>query len=160
MDLQIFCLVIIAVTVTSQTILNKEPVQVTALMDRPINSVMRLLDRGSSDTTMENNIYFAEQGTAMNNIIEHKFEGLQSNNNFNGNFKQSLKLRYPQFSNRATIFFEKTNKAHLVNPWIYYRVKNDYVHGVTPYASFMPINSNGEVNYVHKRNGVNQPAPY
>lgn len=162
MYLQFFCLVIIAVVVVaSQNILNKEPVQVIVVMDGPINSVnsnMRSLDRGSH--TVTNNIYFPEQGTAMNNMIEHKFEGLQHHNNFDGNFKQSLNLRYPQWSDRATTFFEKTNKAHLVDPSIYYRVTNDYVHGATPYASFMPISKNGEVNYVIRRGGFNQPTSY
>ena len=162
MYLQFVCLVIISVVVVaSQKILNKEPVQVIVVMNGPINGVknnMRSLDRGSH--TVTNNIYFTDQGTGINNMIEHKFEGIQHHNNFDGNFKQALNLRYPQWSDRATTFFEKTNKAHLVNPSLYYRVTNDYVHGVTPYASFMPINTNGEVNYVHRRSGFNQPAPY
>jgi hypothetical protein len=74
---KIYVVIITVVVVASQKILNKEPVQVIVVMNGPINGVknnMRSLDRGSH--TVTNNIYFTNQGTAINNMIEHKFEGL------------------------------------------------------------------------------------
>lgn len=50
----------------------------------------------------------------------------------------------------VTYFYEKTDRAWLVHPSRYYRVSNSKIPSITPYASYIPINVNDELNELYE----------
>ena len=89
-----------------------------------------------------------------NNIKEHELIIVQKDHSFEIHFGQTTNLKHRNVGKVTKMFLEKTDRNHLVHPSRYYRVSNSFVHGITPYASFFPVNSNGEVNHLF----IKQPS--
>lgn len=96
---------------------------------------------------MEASRPFMKPTHVINNIPQNNINKFRPPNIFDPGFKGLFQPITSGLDEPAT-FFHQSNKGHLVQPFHYYRVSNNHVQGITPYVSFFPVNSNGEINQV------------
>lgn len=138
MNLQCLGLLTI-VFVNASIVMSTNPVHITLTMDEP-------------KIDLDTKVYRERiVGNQMFKQVPVSDAFFNSDYSYNGYFRHQNQYQLMRNNNRATLFFSKTDRGNMVHPSKYYRVYNKHLESVTPYASFIPINANGEENHVHFR---------